>query len=62
MQSQQIARRLPTSGVAQEQEQEAEVKRVRIPSRVKEEEEGLSSDPEERWTTTEQLEDLLSVL
>ena len=39
-------RRLPTSVVAQEQE--AEVKRVRIPSRVKEEEEGLSSDPEER--------------
>ena len=50
MQSQQIARRLPTSVVAQEQEQEQEpeVKRVRIPSRVKEEEEGLSSDPEER--------------
>ena len=41
--------------------QEAAVKRVRIPSRVKEEEDGLSSDPEERWTT-EQLEDLLSVL
>ena len=38
------------------------MKRVKIPSRVKEEEEGLSSDPEERGTTTELLKDLLSVL
>ena len=41
---------------------EVEVKRVRLPSKAKEEEEDLSSDPEQSWTGREELEELLSVL